>query len=180
MLALPPLFHESESALEDPEILIETLRLGSLLVTHPMFPHSSGDAWIWERLLEQSAGLLWTEPAAVLPWAAIAARCAERSELSAAMLRCDDVKRVLVSLTDGAANSSSANSTGPSLSDPAFGDADRPLGEYEIGALPSGEGVEREESRSGGGWLSRSLLSQACCEESPLRLSASPPLWPST
>ena len=98
--ALPPLLHESEGFLQDPEILLEVLRLACTLVTHPIFLHSDDDDWIWERLIEEAAVNLYYEPAAVLPWACLAASCAERPELSAAMLRNDDVKRILVSLAD--------------------------------------------------------------------------------
>ena len=67
----------------------QVLRLAASLVTHPFFEHAPSDGWIWERLLEQSAANLLWEPAAALPWAAVAARCAERAELGSAMLRSD-------------------------------------------------------------------------------------------
>eukprot|EP00966_Prymnesium_polylepis_P144825 3344168-Prymnesium_polylepis.2 len=98
--SLPPLLHGADGALSDPEILMEVLRLGSTLASHPFFAHASGDSWIWERLLEQSAANLYWDPAPTLAWACIAAACAKRSELADAMLRSDSLKRLLVSLAD--------------------------------------------------------------------------------
>ena len=60
--ALPPLLHPSSGSLSDPEILLDFLWLGSALVTHPAYVNAPEDAWLWSRLLEQSAAGLDLEP----------------------------------------------------------------------------------------------------------------------
>lgn len=53
--ALPSLVHESSTSLSVPEILCDTLSLCCTVASHPMYPHTPNDSWLWERLLELSA-----------------------------------------------------------------------------------------------------------------------------
>lgn len=98
--ALPPLLHPSPGSLSDPEILLDILWLGSALVTHPAYVQSPEDAWLWSRLLEQSAEGLDLEPNACLSWACVAAAAAEKPGVADAMLESAAVKRQLVRLAD--------------------------------------------------------------------------------
>ena len=70
---LPPLLHASSASLSDPEILLDTMWLGTALVTHPAYVHTPDDAWLWARLLEQGAEGLEVEPLAALSWSCVAA-----------------------------------------------------------------------------------------------------------
>ena len=97
---LPPLLHPSPGSLSDPEILLDILWLGSALVTHPAYVQSPEDAWLWSRLLEQSAEGLDLEPNACLSWACVAAAAAEKPGVADAMLESAAVKRQLVRLAD--------------------------------------------------------------------------------
>ena len=118
--ALPPLVHESSAALEQPEILYDALDLSTAVVSHPMFlhAHSSGDAWLWERLLEHSSGGVEYHPEAYLMWACLAAHAAEKHDVALAMLTNPEIKRALVYLTDDektfgdAADASSSGESG--------------------------------------------------------------------
>ena len=96
----PPLVHESSAALEQPEILYDALDLSTAVVSHPMFlhAHSSGDAWLWERLLEHSSGGVEYHPEA---YCRARRRTRPRSMMSrSAMLTNPEIKRALVYLTD--------------------------------------------------------------------------------
>ena len=102
--ALPALVHESSQALEMPEILVDTLSLCCTAASHPMFTHTPNDAWLWERLLEQSAASVPYEPDAALFFACLAATLAEKHDVALAMLRNAEVKRALVHLAESDAD----------------------------------------------------------------------------
>ena len=102
--ALPALVHESSQALEMPEILVDTLSLCCTAASHPMFTHTPNDAWLWERLLEQSAASVPYESDAALFFACLAATLAEKHDVALAMLRNAEVKRALVHLAESDAD----------------------------------------------------------------------------
>ena len=87
-------------ALGVPEILLDLLSLSCTMASHPMFLHAPGDAWLWARLLEDSTHAVEYDREASLCWACLAASCAERDDVSIAMLRSPEVKRALVHLAE--------------------------------------------------------------------------------
>lgn len=156
--ALQPLLHATSGSLADSEILVEVLRLGAAAASHPAFVHSDDDAWVWSGLLEGSAPNLHLDPSACLPWVAIACACAEKREVALAMLRSDDVKRLLVGIADGgtvpgdgASGWDGAGGGGKGVD--GWGDG-RASGEA-YGGVPVAEGGQWTAS----GWVSHSLVS---------------------
>mmetsp|Transcript_57637 Transcript_57637/g.95288 ORF Transcript_57637/g.95288 Transcript_57637/m.95288 type:complete len:504 (+) Transcript_57637:42-1553(+) len=101
--AMPSLLHSSPegmSPLSDPEILRDTLKLGCILATHPLYAHKQGDAWLWDKLLEQASfGLDW-DTSAALYWGCIASAASDKPVVASQILSNPVIKRWLVHLAD--------------------------------------------------------------------------------
>ena len=98
--ALPPLVHESSIALEQPDLLFDALSLCCAVVSHPIFVHTPGDSWLWERILEKASSAVEFEPEAGLQWACLAAHAAEKHDVAMLMLGNAPIKLALVHLAE--------------------------------------------------------------------------------
>jgi hypothetical protein len=96
--SLPPVLHASptSSPLNDGELLLDALRLTAALATHPAFEHATGDAWFYERILDQAAPATDYDQLTGLYWCCAAAAAARRRDVARGMLGNRTVTRYLV------------------------------------------------------------------------------------